>query len=346
MDFTVYLVPNSYVTNGGTVNVNGVYTMTIDDDDLFLNAGAGSDPGSGQNITIAGQTVRRYEFIYDDNITWTPAGGGPAQTTAVITFEARIGRTTYSFIMSDSDTEIPGMTTGATITLGSFTSYTPNEYTDFVPCFCTGTLIRTEAGLRPVETLVPGDRVWTADKGFRRILWAGCTTLTGREILSDTRRAPIRIAKGAAGGGAPWRDLWVSPQHRILVQGWEVSLVAGELEAFVPARHLVDGRGITVEHGVSCVTYHHVLLPEHAIVEAEGLLSESFYLGDTATAGLSRTTLADIRSSLGSTRKWETLGSEPTARPVLTRAEAGLLSPAAIAAVTRAADVTRALQTA
>jgi hypothetical protein len=75
---------------------------------------------------------------------------------------------------------------------------------------------------------------------------------------------PVRIAAGAFAPGGPRRDVVLSPDHAILVDG-----------GLVPARYLVNGATI-VQEDVASVTYWHVELPAHAVLLAEGLPCESF----------------------------------------------------------------------
>jgi hypothetical protein len=75
---------------------------------------------------------------------------------------------------------------------------------------------------------------------------------------------PVRIAAGAFGKGLPRRDLWLSPQHAVFVRG-----------TLIPVRHLINGTTI-LQVAVAEMTYWHVELPRHDVIQADGLWCESY----------------------------------------------------------------------
>ncbi len=157
----------------------------------------------------------------------------------------------------------------------------PNAYNDGDPppaftagapvtlvCFAQGTRILTDRGEVAVEALRAGDLVATlADPAspFAPVLWIGHrkVRLAGHAHARDL--APIRIRAGALAENTPHRDLLVSPDHGLLLDG-----------ALVPARLLVNGRTIVAEHGLAEVTYYHIELARHDAVLAEGAAAESW----------------------------------------------------------------------
>ncbi|GGC58415.1 Hint domain-containing protein [Chelatococcus reniformis] len=134
-----------------------------------------------------------------------------------------------------------------------------------VTCFCRGTRIATPAGEQPVETLTAGDIVLTAQGKTHPVLWIGRQTVA-TACADPLRTHPIRISAGALAEGVPVRDLHVSPDHALLVEG-----------VLVQAGALVNGatitRGATPE---ARFTYYHIELADHALVLAEGAPAETF----------------------------------------------------------------------
>ncbi|MEP3345447.1 MAG: Hint domain-containing protein [Litoreibacter sp.] len=146
-----------------------------------------------------------------------------------------------------------------------------------VVCFAAGTKILTENGPVAVQYLQPGDLVMTRDAGLQELTWTGARRV---DALGDL--APIVISKGALGNS---RELVVSPQHRMLIEGWRAELLFGEEEVFVKAKDLVNDETIYVREGGK-VNYHHILFDDHQVVFAEGAAAESFHPGPQALSAL------------------------------------------------------------
>lgn len=184
-----------------------------------------------------------------------------------------------------------------------------------VACFVAGTLIDTPDGPRPIETLGPGERIVTRDAGAQTVCWAGATEVAGQGAL-----APIRIRAGVLGAT---RDIEVSPNHRILVTGWQAELFFGADEVLVPAKALVNGTTVAPAPRAR-VRYVHVMCGAHQVVRSSGLWSESFYPGRHGIAGLGTATgreLLTLFPQLGT----GPAAYGPTARPVRALREAQLL---------------------
>ncbi|MFN3721839.1 MAG: Hint domain-containing protein [Paracoccaceae bacterium] len=135
-------------------------------------------------------------------------------------------------------------------------------------CFVAGTLIHASDGLIPVEDLVPGDLVLTADHGFRPLRWTA-----RRCVVGHGAAAPVLITAGALGNG---RDLRLSQQHRIMLSDWRANLLFGTAEVLVAAHHLVNNSTIRITPSER-VEYIHLLFDQHELIFSEGIPTESFH---------------------------------------------------------------------
>ncbi|MFN7225228.1 MAG: Hint domain-containing protein [Paracoccaceae bacterium] len=192
----------------------------------------------------------------------------------------------------------------------SFNAFLPNPPT--VPCFVKGTLIRTARGNVPVEDIRPDDRVQTADNGLRPVVWTG-----RRKVCGLGSMAPIRFEAGSLGNR---RTLLVSPQHRMLISGWQPQLLTGETELLAAAAHLVNGRTIRAVRR-PMVTYVHLMCDDHEVLFAEGAPSESLFAGGRALSAFDRAARHEIRRLFPHICPQKGTGTG-MARPVLPRATA------------------------
>ncbi len=134
-----------------------------------------------------------------------------------------------------------------------------------VPCFATGTPIMTTQGEIPVERLTVGMEVATCLGGrSARIIWIGCRAVDCRRHRTPDAVNPVRVRRDAFGSGMPHRDIHLSPDHAVLFE-----------DVLIPIRYLVNGVSV-VQEAADIVTYWHVELDRHDVIQAAGLRAESF----------------------------------------------------------------------
>ncbi|WP_296712921.1 NF038122 family metalloprotease [Rhodoblastus sp.] len=132
-------------------------------------------------------------------------------------------------------------------------------------CFCAGTMITTPNGEVAVEALRRGDFVTTHDGRAVPMSWLGIQTVS-RRFADPLRVLPIRIKAGALGDNVPSRDLLLSPDHALYVDG-----------GLIQAGALVNGTSITRETATPEVfVYYHVETDDHSLILAENTPAETF----------------------------------------------------------------------
>jgi hypothetical protein len=134
-----------------------------------------------------------------------------------------------------------------------------------VVCFLRGTRIRTPDGSKPVELLLNGDRVLTADGQPRAVRWLWRQTVV-TPFADELRAYPICIMAGALDENVPERDLFLSPDHAILLD-----------RCLVQAAALVNNTTVVrVKNPEPRFVYYHIELEDHALILAEGVACETF----------------------------------------------------------------------
>jgi hypothetical protein len=227
-----YTTNNQYVINGGPT------VVTIDDADGLIAANS-TFVASGTTYTLKG--------YYTANSTNFNAGDFTADTGGSGRFFFSSKSTLTNGLDADSQANF---TTSGSVSL---------------TCFLEGTRVLTEAGEVPVEELVIGQNVVTADGRKLPIRWVGKQTCL-RLFSRPEHINPIRIMAGALGENVPTRDLYVSPDHAMLVDGMLVNASA-----------LVNGTTITqVPEMPKQFFYYHIETAEHCAILAEGAPAETF----------------------------------------------------------------------
>lgn len=174
--------------------------------------------------------------------------------------------------------------------------FTPNdeETPIIVPCFVSGTMIECESGPRRIDDIRVGDLVMTKDNGLQPVRWMGSRKLGAVELASAPHLMPIHISAGSLGQNLPAMDLFVSPQHRVLLQSDIAQEAFGANQVLAAAKQLLAIGGIKQATEVTEVRYFHMLFDQHEIVISNGLETESLYTGPMALKSLAGAALAEI----------------------------------------------------
>ena len=269
---------NDLITGGAG---NDIIYGGAGDDTITFSEGDSADGGTGDDTSTyqdLGEATNRTITIVGGSGGETLNDGDP-NTLEGDTLNLGFDADMSTLNITSTTTNVDGNTSCAgTISMDDGTLLNFSEIENIM-CFTPGTCIATPKGARDIASLKIGDFVVTRDHGLQPIRW-----IQSRTVPALDRFAPIRIRPGVVTGQQS--DLLVSPQHRMLFQGYRAELLFGESEVFVAAKHLVDGRLVTQETG-GYVTYIHMMFDEHEVVYAEGAATESFHPGSTSLSGVS-----------------------------------------------------------
>ena len=218
--------------------------------DNFININAAVTIG---DIKVVGGTGHQFSGSANQFILYTDA----TDVTALGTITLASAPASGIFVNWNADSIANGGALGGT-----------DVFLSTIACYAAGTLIGTDRGDVAVEDLSAGDTIVTLQNGqavSKPVKWIGLRKLDVAAHPQPHMAAPVRIRAGAFGDDLPRRDLLVSPAHAIYVDG-----------KLVPANLLINNMTIVQELETKSVTYYHVELDQHALILAEGLVSESY----------------------------------------------------------------------
>jgi hypothetical protein len=280
------LTVNGALSGPGALVVGEDATATVSGDvsglsGITLDAGATLDLGgdeTGVPISIVGQGVT-LDILPGASITGEITGFAHGDVIKVFDdLDAKIVTTATDaggvLALADDGTRLGTLSLAGSYAGQQFISNVAGAggYSDVVvsspPCFAAGTRILTARGEVPVQALRSGDEVVVLDGAERALLpvrWIGRRRIDLSRHPNPAVAQPILIRADALADGAPVRDLLVSPDHALLLDG-----------ALVAARLLVNGGSVRRLTGLAQVWYLHVELERHAILLADGAAAESY----------------------------------------------------------------------
>jgi len=238
----------------------GFGTITIDADAAWTVAGSilnfstvtvegfnNHDRLDLQNLTFsAGDTVS-----FDDGTNLLTIKDGGGATLETITLDDSADGHTFKLVADTGN--------------GTYV-----EESDFTPCYLKGTRIRTPRGDRAVEDLRIGDPIVTMGGAALPLKWIGRRSYRDWLAVGNEDAQPILFKAGSLADRVPARDLYVSPEHAMFVDGM-----------LIPALHLVNGVSIVKMRDVEEIDYFHLEFDRHVVIFAENAAAESFVDDDS-----------------------------------------------------------------
>ncbi|WP_349934612.1 Hint domain-containing protein [Acetobacter sp. A11-2] len=158
-----------------------------------------------------------------------------------------------------------------TVTVSESLNYisSTNANGEVTVCFLADSMIATPKGAMAVQDLHAGDEVLTYVGGEARtstLSWAGMAHCTVNPALPDDMAGyPVRILANAIADDVPYKDMLLTAEHCLFFDG-----------AFIPARMLVNGVSVFYDKSITSYTYYHIETPDHAVIMADGMLTESY----------------------------------------------------------------------
>ncbi|MDE2334551.1 MAG: Hint domain-containing protein [Rhodospirillales bacterium] len=264
--------------DSSVTHLRDVYQIDVNAGADWVWTGSGATLAAGAilsdlgALTLASGLAGSGEIMLGANATLAVLPGA-APSPTISSFGAQetievLGAAASGLALAGSQLTVSG--TGVTLNInttlpaGDFSYVVSNNNTYIMACFAAGTRLSGAFGKVPVEALQVGDKLRTASGRLATIRWLGHRRTHLRQHPKPYDVMPVRIHAGAFGDNQPSRDLVLSPDHAVFVDGY-----------LVPIRYLVNGQSI-VQETRDHVTYWHVELERHDVLLAEDLPCESY----------------------------------------------------------------------
>ena len=250
--FTIEL----YNGNGGgvydTITIDPATAMAgADGNTYYVVSTPGIQNGAPDGIALVNASGAACEFIsYEGTLVAADGAAAGMTSTDIGAAEGSATAAGTSIQIQPDGTWIAGL------------AETPNEQNI---CFLENTGILTENGYLNIESLKIGDLVKTKSGKSLPVKWIGIQTVDVKMIANPLNAFPVLIKKDAIDNNVPSRDLNVSPNHAIEIDG-----------LLINAGALVNGVNILQLNPTESFKYYHIELDSHELVIAENTPTESY----------------------------------------------------------------------
>ncbi|ACI50103.1 conserved hypothetical protein [Gluconacetobacter diazotrophicus PA1 5] len=329
---------------GGTFNTGAALGSLLEGATVSFGSGGGTlvINGGGTAISLlasgplSATTIQNYDPSRDTielQDTVAPISGYTisGDTTRTITLYGSDGTqvATYTVNLASGVNLANGTYNAVNSTQGNplnITYTTGNTYIGV--CFLADSMIRTPSGDIAVQDIRVGDEILACPDGEWRdgeqgtgerlgtVVWTGKAHATVRPGLPDDEAGyPVRILRDAIADGVPYKDMLVTPEHCLFLDG-----------VFIPARMLVNGRSIFHDRTITAYDYYHIETERHSVIIADGMPTESYL--DTGNRRSFRQDGKIVHIGAGNARSWTEDAAAPlgvtraVVEPVFRRIEA------------------------
>src|SRR5215469_9692172 len=233
----MYSLDASYANGGFSFTIGANSTPVASG--LDISEGSDTEAGAGDKVSVTGGPSGNYDF--EGTVQFTDSNSD----------------TGTGYVLYDATTQQFYMVSNAQVSAAQQSNLALQPGNDMPICFMQSTGISTPSGLVKVEDLKVGDLVLTSDGRSVPVQWVGRQTVS--KLFADELSLPVRIKAGAIAENVPARDLLVSHDHALFIDG-----------ALIHAGALINGTSITRERNVpNKFVYYHVEVADHSLILAE-----------------------------------------------------------------------------
>ncbi|MCP1270263.1 Hint domain-containing protein [Acetobacter cerevisiae] len=241
------------LTNGGTFSNGGGLIGLLTGSTINFGTGGGNfiANAGGALLDLSSTTIKGFDtakdFISFENLAAAPATYSIANSSGsqVITvFDANNKK------IADVTVSGQNFATGNYSSSGIGPLTVSSDGTSLsieAVCFLSGTLLRTPDGDVAIEEVQIGDSLLAFENGkpvAQPVVWVGSRRAEVRPGLPlDEAGWPVRVRQDALAQGVPSKDLLITPEHCLYLDG-----------QFVPARMLVNGETIAYDQTICTYT--------------------------------------------------------------------------------------------
>ena len=269
-DYTFY--PGRY-TSSSAISFTGPINLTFD---ASNNPNAQFFITAGSSITLANvSNIYLVNGASNCNIFWLAATGAitftgtnPPSIPGIFIAASQITFATPATVL--------GRLYAQATSPGNITFIGPSsvDAACLVVCYAKGTLILMKNGFVPIENIKVGNKVVTKGQIYDNKFIKQDASLQVKPVTwiskfkvnnPNSKSRPICIKQDALGKNYPFKDLYVSPGHRILLNG-----------KMILAKKSVNGNTIYQDTDCEDVEYYHLECENHSAIIANGILSETY----------------------------------------------------------------------
>ena len=268
---TITYIPGRYNASS-TIIYNSGTTIILDAQgntsaQFFFTAGSGITFTSVASITlINGASNCNVFWLAGTSIEFT--GTSPSSIPGIFIAGSKITFDNASTILGRLYAQTEN------ITFSGLSSSVNAICSQKIVCYVKGTLILTDQGVVPIENIKVGDKVVTkgkiyyykfikkdADFQIEPVIW-----ISKFKVLDlNAKSRPICIKKDAFLKNCPFQDLYVSPEHCLLLK-----------DNMVVVSSMINGKNIYQDMECNSVEYYHLECKHHCAIFANGVLTESY----------------------------------------------------------------------